>query len=246
MGNTVYLILVVALFASCSTRSGKDSKSNPQARNNHNNDTIVGEKNLMGEIAGSALMTRANGYFIIVNNDTSGFMPIFSEFKENGEVNINLNLPYRVQTEFMKRYSLRKPKPYSRWFNELKIILPFASGNFNMDSLRSISLGRLILTGDLAIDITRQYKNSIGDNEKIATADYEKIERFLLETKLAEDFNELLRPYSLSLAKITVEKTFFTTKEDLLINSITETSPAKIPETILDCITWIIITKQRP
>jgi hypothetical protein len=237
----ISILLLTILALSCGRRPDKEIKSNSPLTKIQNSDTITCKKNLIREIAGSAYLQRATGYFLISGNDTSGFMPIFNELKENRKINIDLNLPYAgMSIPFQGKIPINDPKPYSQWYKELEIILQSASKDYNLDLTGSISLGRLILTGDLAIDITREYKKNFGAKEKIATADYGEIEKFLLSSKLAEDFNKLLLPYRLRSKKISIEKTFFTTREDLINNSITETLPDSIPETILDCITWII------
>ena len=172
-------------------------------------------------------------YFIIVNNDTSDFMPIFTESKDDNVIGINLNLPYSKHTKtFVQRLS------------ELKLILPLASKEFNFDSLKSMSIGRLILTGDLAVDITKEYKKKFGDIERIRTADYQRISDFLLESKLTSDFNELFKPYSISVETISIEKVFFTTKSELLNYSKLDKDTTEIPVKILDCITSIRLRKE--
>lgn len=237
----ISILLLTILALSCGYRTDKEGKSNTPLTIISNSDTITCQKNLIGEVASSAYLQRATGYFLISGNDTSGFMPVFTESKENGKINIDLNLPYAgMKKPFQEKIPIKDPKPYSQWFKELEIILQTASKDYNLDSTGSISIGRLILTGDLAIDITKEYKKKFGTKEQITTADYGKTEKFLLSSKLAEDFNKLLLPYRLKSKKISIEKTFFTTKEDLINNSITETIPDSIPETILDCITWII------
>jgi hypothetical protein len=92
----------------------------------------------------------------------------------------------------------------------------------------------------MAIDITKEYKQKFVNKKQISTADYDEIEKFLFTSKLTEDFNKLLKPYKLTTKKISIEKTFFTTREDLINNSVTEILPDSIPNSILDCITWII------
>jgi hypothetical protein len=216
-------------------------KSNTPLKKIQFTDTITCQKNLIGEIAGSAYLQRATGYFLISGNDTSAFMPIFTESKENGKININLNLPYAgLNKPFPGEIPVNDPKPYSQWSKELAIILKTASKDYNLDSLGSISVGRLILTGDLAIDITKEYNKRFGNKKQITTADYGEIEKFLLTSKLAKNFNNLLKPYKLTAKKISIEKTFFTTQKDLINNSSTETLDDSIPDSILDCITWII------
>ncbi|MDD4108590.1 MAG: hypothetical protein PHH93_07720 [Prolixibacteraceae bacterium] len=239
-----FILLTASLVISCSTRSVKEQKAIPAKQVPVPSDPVVSNKDLLGAVAGSAYLKRATGYFLMADGDTSAFMPIFSESKETGQVSLNLNLPYAGRTAVSAERNsnaISCPKPYSKWIKELKMILPVASNDYNLDSLKSISIGRLILTGDLAIKITRQYKNIIAENERITTADYDEISRFLLTSALTGDFNELLKPWSLKVSKVSIEKTFFTTKGDLLNNSVTETNPSDIPETILDCITWLIV-----
>ena len=237
----ISILLLTILALSCGYRTDKEVKLNAPLTNISNSDTITCKKNLIGEVAGSAFLQRATGYFLVSGNDTSDFMPIFTESKENGKINIDLNLPYTgMKKPFSEKTPINDPKPYSQWFKELEIILQTASKDYNLDSLGSISVGRLILTGDLAIDITKEYNKRFGNKKQITTADYGEIEKFLLTSKLAKNFNNLLKPYKLTAKKISIEKTFFTTQKDLINNSSTEILDDSIPDSILDCITWII------
>ena len=229
----IKLILVFVLFCSCSNHTEQKEKINKAIQTNHISDTIIGRKNITNEIAGSEYRKRAKGYFVIVKNDTSGFMPIFTESRDNLNIGIDLNLHYSKTNE-----------TYSQQLNELKLILQNASKEFNLDSLKGISIGRLILTGDLAIDITKQYKKKFGDNELIKTEDYQRISDFLLESKLTKDINELLKPYLVSVEKISIEKVFFTTKNEILNYCSLEKDTARIPDRILDCMTWIRIKNE--
>ncbi len=110
---------------------------------------------------------------------------------------------------------------------------------FKFDSLSGMSIGRLILTGDLAIAVTEEYRNKFGEKEKITTADYSEISDFLLESRLTKDLNELFEPYSKSVEKVSIEKAFFTTRDELVNYSRVSKDTSDIPNKILDCITWI-------
>lgn len=98
-------------------------------------------------IDGSTFRKRAESYFLILNKGTSDFQPIFTESKERNRVGLNL------------RYE-KKSRSYKQRLAELKKILPVAAKDFHLDSLRSIFVGRLISSGDLAINVTDQGKNS--------------------------------------------------------------------------------------
>jgi hypothetical protein len=225
MKNSICILVFFLLFLSC-TKQNKN-KTGTYSSDIETQDTLIASKTITGEPAGSAYLKRAVEYFVVVKNDTSGFMPVFIESKEKSAVSIDLNLPYTNKTE-----------TYAQRMSELKLILPIASKEFDFDSLRSLSIGRLILTGDLAVEITKQYKSRFGENEKLTSSDYGRIMEFLLETNLTKDLNELLEPYSLTVEKIIIEKAFFTTKDDLIKNSNTAEDTLEIPDKILDCITW--------
>jgi len=123
---------------------------------------------------------------------------------------------------------------------ELKQIIREASKDYNLDSLSGIFIGRLFLTGDLAIKVTNEYKQIFGENYDIGTQEYDEIGEFLLKSQLAREFNEILKPHSLTVKKISIEKVFFTTRDELLKRNVIITDSLQVPDRILDCITWII------
>jgi len=143
------IVFAFAIFSSCSNQSGKKQK-NEEKIIIPLSEAAIGKKIITNEMAGSAYRKRAIQYFAMAGQDTSGFRPIFTESSENGAIGINLNLPYTNKTE-----------TYARRLNELKLILPKAGEDFNLDSLYGMSVGRLIQTGDLAIDITKEYKSKV-------------------------------------------------------------------------------------
>ena len=100
-----------------------------------------------------------------------------------------------------------------------------------------------MLTGDLAVELTEAWLEQYGDYLTITTKDYPKISGFLLNSKLAADFNEVFEPFSLSVKKVIIEKAFFTTSGELLNYCSLERDTAGIPARILDCITWIALER---
>lgn len=187
-------------------------------------DTIVGRKVITDEIAGAAYRKRAIGYFVIVDYDTSVFTCIFSESKMGESVSMDMQFPRTSMT-------------YRRRMAELRTILPEAAKDFKLDSLKSIHLGRLVTNGDIAIKVTNQLVDKFGPEEKLR--DYDRVARFLKQSKLGTDVNDIFKPYSLHVDRISVEKVFFTTKRDLYWASKIETDSASVPDRILDCMTWI-------
>ena len=221
--------LLALLLISCNNKP-QSSATGPTAINKAKVDTIVGSRIIMEEIAGSEYRKRAIGYFVITGKDTSDYTCIFTQSKDRGEVGIVLNIPY-----------MKTAMPYSKRLEELKIILGKAENDFNFDSLRFIGFGRLILSGDLAVDITKQYQQKFGTKNKLES--YSTVQKFLMESKLVTDLKVLFRPYSITVDKIYCEKLFFTTREDLYWASKIETDTMYVPEKIIDCILSVQLKK---
>lgn len=197
-------------------------------------DITIGQQQVIDEIAGSAYRKRATKYFVIVDKDTSTYAPVFTETNDGGTVGMDLNIRYPNNS-----------KSYNEWMGELKMILPQVAQDYNLDSLNGIFVGRLIATGDLAIEVTRQYHDRYKMYDNIRTVDYQRISDFLLESKLSGDFNKLLEPYAISVDEIGVEKVFFTTPQSFRGYSKIETDSASIPTQILDCQTWVKMKKNK-
>jgi len=224
------MLLLALLFLACN-QNGKSVSSQTSSEKQTTADTIVGSKLMTNEVAGSSYLKKAIGYYIIVGNDTSDFTCIFSESKDGGKVGMDLNISYSKIT-----------MTYGQRMNELKKILSAAVKDFNFDSLTTIDFGRLVLSGDLAIDLTNQYRQKFGTSTKIK--DYGVVKKFLKNSKLATDIDNLLKPYSISVDNVSIEKVFFTTKEDLYQVSKIETDPTKVPDRILDCMTWVRLKRK--
>jgi len=230
MRHLINIGLLLLLLTACSNDGQVNSTATTQ-KTNQTNDTVIGSKQITNEIAGSAYRKRATSYFVINGKDTSNFACIFVELKDSGKVVIDLNLPY-----------FKDGIAYRQRMDELQKILPVAKKHFNFDSLRSIYLGRLVQNGDVAIEITKQYTDKFGQPKKIT--DYRKVESFLAESQLGKDFNKIFNPYSFAVEKVSSEKLFFTSKKELCFMSKIETDATKIPEKILDCMTWVILKKR--
>ncbi len=199
---------------------------------NSRNSSEVGRKNIQDEIAGSIYRKRAIGYFTITEKDTSKYMCIFSESKLGGKVSMDLNIPF-----------YKNNMTYNERLNELRKILPEAAKDFNFDSLQYLDAGRLIESGDLAIDVMKQYKQKFNMTNRFES--YSAVELFLKESKFGLDLDSLFKPYSISVSKVFIEKLFFTTKHDLIRASKLETDTTEIPNRILDCLISVELEKNK-
>ena len=218
------LIIIISLFFCISCSEQTNNSDNQSNEGSQTHDTIVGSNDVIHEIAGSSYMNRATAYYVVYNHDTSLLKCYFSESKSDKTV--LLSIYFQESLSYRQQYS------------ELDKIIPFAGKEYNLDSLTTIFIGRLIGAGDLAIDISNQFK---GENISIEMSNYDNIAGFLLNTKLTDDVNNLLSGYSKKVAKISPEKVMIINGSDIFRYSRIETDTAKIPDEILDCMTWLVL-----
>ncbi len=161
-----------------------------------------------------------------ITNEISG-----SAYRKQATEYFVIILPYSKPT-----------KNYYQRLSELELILPVAASEYNIDSLKSIFFGRLVLSGDLAILVTQEYKRKFGDRKYIATKDYHQISEFILkESTFVKDLNRILEPYSKQVSGIDIEKVFFTSKDVLLKYSKVSKDTTLIPEKVIDFMLWVNI-----
>ena len=186
-------------------------------------DTSIGSRMVTDELAGSAYRERAKAYFLLSGRDTSDFICYVAESRDDHRINMDIRF--------------KNNKTYRRHLNELHKIIPEAAKDFNMDSLSSVYIGRLVNSGDMAIHLTNEYIRKYGKDKY--PENNEEFVLFLLDTKLAADFSGLFKPYAVEVQSFCCEKLFFTTSDELFGSAETETDSSLAPEIILDCMTWI-------
>lgn len=218
MRNLVVFTLLILILSSCSNSIKHKEKVHLIS------DTVVGKKNEITD----ANQKKASSYFVVVKKDTSKFTPVFATLKNTDSVHINLNRSY-----------YNKAESYFKRLEDFKLILPHAAKDFDLSLLNNLFIGRFILSGDLAIIVTEEYQSKYGENTDVAISDYNKIESFLLESRLSKDLNELFKPYSKSVSKIHVEKVFFTDKKEVFRYSDVLRDSLQTPDKLLDFVAWI-------
>ena len=170
-------------------------------------------------------------YFVITGKDTTGFTCIFTESNKNGAIGIILNAG-----------SSKTCRTYRQKLEELKIIFPKAAQDFDFKLLTSIELGRLIFSGDLAVEVTEEYQKKFPSGNR--HIDYSALGEFLKKSRLGSDFNKLFQNYPVTVSGVSAEKAFFAPKAQLLRQCKIETAPSIIPDKTLDCMTWIRLTRK--
>jgi hypothetical protein len=227
------VIFLLLIFLSCSDqRKQQTDNISTSEQNTLVQDTVVHTWDARDELAGSLYRTQAKGYQLVAGNDTSDFKCYLTKGKGNGRVSMTIGF--------------LKTKSYKEQSDELEGIVPFAFDNFqvNNDSFQSISLGRLIETGDLCIEISRQYQSEFGYSEKLP--DSKRLNDIFLRSKLAADWNSLLKNFDLEVVGTSTEKIFFTDGTDIFSYSMIESDTAAIPSKIVDCILWVSVKPARP
>jgi hypothetical protein len=196
--------------------------------NIENKDTVIISKPLSNELAGGNYRRGGKIYFPVVNKDTLGFRCYLSESKSG-----KLSLEYR---RFDYKSSHRKNLRF------LALMLPKMTQDFNLDSLSSIYLGRLVSHGDLAIQVTKQYHQKFGKSTKIGK--YSTVFNFLTSSQIGTDFNKLFESYQLKVKLVSAEKIFFASRTECLRYSKIETDSTIIPAKILDGMTYVKLEKK--
>lgn len=191
-------------------------------------DSLILRFDVNKELAGSAYRNKATGYLLVVDQDSTLFFPAFTQSKDAGRVSLILGLHPSLT--------------YHTQMTQLQAILPQAAKDYNFDSLSAVYVGRLVQTGDLAIQVTNEYLKAFDGHGSTATTEYATIASFLASSQLGKDFDQLFAPYDLEVTGTSVEKVFYTEMyESITIDSARHT---QFPEKVLDAMVWVKLGKK--
>jgi hypothetical protein len=161
-------------------------------------------------------------YFLVLGKDTSKFECVFSESKEKQRVSIHFDY---------KLVNGPRSKLYKERLEELKIIVSQkASKDFDLSHLYCFGFG-LLSSGDLAIEISREYEKRIGVN----TLNSKEMRSVIYDSRLKADLDKIFKPYHVVVEKIDVEKLIFSDRESLYELGEVETDRTNAPPRLLDC-----------
>jgi len=216
------LLIILVFLLSCSRKENfrKDDKKV---------DTIVAKTNIKNEY-----YTRVTRYNLIIAGDSSRTC-IFSYQDKDGKVNLHLGLG-----STSRKVNYIEQKPYRQRYNEIKKLMPYATADFNTDSLKDISIGFLMETGDLAIDVSREYFKRYGNPgrlnwQQIHGKKREHVHEILMSSRCSENLNRLLYPIGKKIDKVNpIEKLMFEPKETVFRYNVVESDTTQIPEYIMD------------
>jgi hypothetical protein len=219
--KSLFIIPIFLLLFSCNSESNvtqTGESSIPEERP----DTIVGVQVVLAEVAGTDYIQKE--YFIIIKSDTSSFSCIITENKFNGKISIHYKYsPYEKMpalissddTVAVAEYvSFKKNNPklnYKDQVKELKLILNYASKDYDLRKLSSMKLAMLSVD-DLSQSITKQYISQYGEtfppnsNQKVAT--------LIENSHLRKDLNNILSPYLVIVNKTSVDGLMYYVPQD--------------------------------
>jgi len=163
--------------------------------------------------------------------DCDACNPIFTESKEGDVVGIQYNSAYR-----------HNKMTHHQCMLDLKKIMPIAAKDYNLNKLGGLYMGNLSSKSDLAVDLTHEYLATT-DEPYSKIIDYHEFSKFLAESQLGRDVNNLFEPYGIFVDKIRVEKVHFVSKDVFLQWNKVETDTTDIPNQILDCFIGISLSK---
>jgi hypothetical protein len=226
-----YILFVTALLLTIGCKKGNQKLERNTDKNTISaSDTTVISRSVPSDSPNST-RKRATIYSVVIGGDTTDFQPLVAELKLRDEVLISMN-PQQSTAAYSKQYEF------------LQLILPVAASAYDFESLAGVGFGRLIESGDLAVEVTREYIDTYGQPKQITVKDYQRISDFLLDSKLASDFNTLLKPYSLVVDNIRIEKVLFASPDSLSYDVEFGTRPADMPEKVLDVIVSVELRKE--
>lgn len=219
MRTQTIILLILNIGLSCTNKNESEIKIPSQISNN--------------AITGREIIRQSDGkikeavYFQIRNNDKLNLRYHFSQNSE-GEIKIIL----------YENDELKSPElSYREELQEQKLILREAAKDFELRSLKKIWDIYLMLTGDLAIMLTKQLPPEYAGRN----LNNFNLGKFLFASKLTEDLNELLKPYGKKIKRYIVEKAGFIDNSFVIKENKIETPISEIPAKILTAQIWAVI-----
>lgn len=222
MKYTCLFISLVLIVACNNTPASQDADKTAieQAPASRTIDSIVGKMDVKRAFPDSQQIIKALSYTIIAGKDTSLFKCTFSSWRAD------------KSTISVCKFS---PKmTYSEQRRQLVKILAEANHDFDLKTMNTIGLGRLVSTGDLAAKVSSEF---------YAIKFQEELNAFLLHSQLAKDINLLLSPYGIKTKLVITEKQEFLPQKQLFDHSLIETPAKEITEEIVDCVVYLKLEK---
>ena len=193
-------------FKNNTTQTGKDS------RLIENSDTTVAVQVLPEEISGPDYFQKE--YFVIMKNDTSSFSWVITENKISGKMSMRYR--YTPYDKIATSYSLKDTaavagyepvkkfnhkSTYEDQIRELKLILKYASKDYDLSKLSYMSIDMSSING-LSQNILEKYVNQFGTINYLST---QKVTTLIKNSSFKTDLGNLLSPYSVIIKETFVD-----------------------------------------
>jgi hypothetical protein len=224
-----YIIFVVlSILLACGKRHDKHDDYRPFVFSPLK-DTVVGHHVISTELPGGGRIKRAELFYLVIRRDTSEFC-----FKIRESFSGRITLDVRFNKEMTYREQLA----------QLEKAMPFAMNHFDIqpDYFQFVFLSRLMTMGDLAIDVSKDYDRTFAQDRKFS---HQKMNHFLLHSKLAADWNHVLKQFSVQVDTVFSETLNFGDKKTLYDSNNIEADSSGVPDKLLDCIIWLRLKPKR-
>lgn len=222
MKQLALLLLSIILLCSCSKKENLQPEKKIQ-------DTVVVKINRKSDYYSQAV-----AYKLVIAGDTSKTGIYFFRNK-GGKLHLGLGLGMgSTKSKYIET------KPYRLRYLEIEKLMKQAFLDMDTKSLEDVSIGWLMETGDLAIDVSRDYFKRYGNPgrigwHQIGPKKRDQIDEILITSRTGQDVNRLLTPFGKKIDRvIRKEQLMFEPKEVLKHYTIYETDPSLIPDFIMN------------
>lgn len=211
--KTFFVLLIWSQLLGCISASTKRGQ----------NDALVAVHNIPKELSSENYTERE--YFLINQNDTSGFSCILSENKISKY--LSMRFEYSPDRKTATSFSLTdtsavsehksikkayRELSYEEQHKELRSILNFISKDYKINRLKEIKMSMRSFK-ELSLSITRKYLDQFG--EKFDYKSKERLKKLIEESAFTADVNKILSFYSIVIDKISVlEFVYYSPQDD--------------------------------
>lgn len=222
MKRLAFITLMTAVLYSCSKKENLQPDKKTQ-------DTIVAKN-----ISKSEHYSEIISYRLVIAGDSSKTGIVFFK-NDEGKLHLGLGLG-----KTSRKANQIETKPYRLRYLEVKRLMEAAAKDRDTKSLEDVSIGWLMETGDLAIDVSREYFKRYGNPgniywHQIGPDKRKQINEVLISSRAGTDVNTLLLPFGKKIDRVTrTEKLMFEPKSALDYYTAYETDQSQVPEFIMD------------
>jgi hypothetical protein len=140
----------------------------------------------------------------------------------------------REDSSVALRFNFYSTLSFQQHLHYQQLILEELANDYALNRTSSIFLGRLLYTGDLALQTTKEIQTANWDGS------HAQLNLLLPQTEVVRAYQTILSPFGLTVRDVSIEKVMLAEKSSLL-NFATITMPEnEQPDRVLDGMLWLI------